>query len=71
MSDITMCQNWDCPYQDNCWRLLAPPELIGQAYQDFKFDYEAFESDNSCGSGCDFYIDMDAKFNSNKRNQHE
>mgnify|MGYP003625886593 FL=1 len=67
MSDITMCKNWDCPYQDNCWRLLAPPNLTNQAYQDFKFDYEAFETNNPDGSGCDFYIDMDAKFNSNKK----
>lgn len=58
MADITMCQNWDCPHQDNCWRLLAPPELKGQKYQDFKFDYDGFENGEN-EKGCDHYIAMD------------
>ena len=56
MADITMCKNWDCPMQDNCWRLLAPPNLMRQSYCDFKFDDADFESG---GVGCDSYIAMD------------
>ena len=58
MSDITMCNNWDCPNQDNCWRLLAPPDKLAQAYQDFKFDYDGFNSGTN-EKGCDFYIATD------------
>lgn len=59
MADITMCKDWDCPNQDNCWRLWAPPDLHKQAYQDFKFDYEAYETSDNKNHGCDFYIAMD------------
>ena len=58
MADIIMCTDWDCPYQDNCWRLLAPPDKNRQSYQDFKFDYDGF-NDGSNDKGCDFYIPMD------------
>ena len=58
MSDITMCNRDDCPNQDNCWRLNAPPDLIDQSYQLFYFDYDEFELDNN-SNGCDFYIAMD------------
>jgi hypothetical protein len=54
-----MCKDWDCPNQDNCWRLLAPPDLHKQAYQDFKFDYDAYETSDNENHGCDFYIAMD------------
>lgn len=64
MSGITMCQDWDCPNQDSCWRLLAPPDKHAQSYQDFKFDYEAFEENNDPkNSGCEFYINMEKKSN--------
>ena len=53
-----MCTDFDCPFQDNCWRLLAPPDKLIQAYQDFKFDYEGF-NDGTNEAGCDFYIPMD------------
>lgn len=53
-----MCTNHDCPMQDNCWRLLAPPDKIRQAYQDFKFDYDGF-NDGTNDKGCDLYIAMD------------
>jgi len=59
MADITMCQDWNCPHQDNCWRLLAPPDELKQSYQDFKFDYEAYEHSGNNSNGCDFYIAMD------------
>lgn len=58
MADIIMCTNWDCPHQDDCWRLLAPPDKFHQYYQDFKFDYEGFERGTN-EKGCDFYIPMD------------
>lgn len=56
MTDITMCQNYDCPEQDNCWRLNAPPNKIRQSYAKFEFDYDLFESG---GIGCADYIPMD------------
>jgi hypothetical protein len=58
MTDITMCQNFDCPMQDNCWRLLAPPDKVNQSYQTFEFDYDGFENGSNV-NGCDFYIAMD------------
>ena len=50
-----MCSREDCPNQDNCWRLNAPPDLINQSYQLFDFDYDKFERDNN-SNGCDFYL---------------
>jgi len=41
----------DCPHQDNCWRLNAPPDLHQQSYNVFVFNEETFE--------CDGYIPMD------------
>jgi len=61
MADITMCTNIDCPHQDNCWRLLAPPDLHIQAYQEFSFDYDGFENGTN-ERGCDFYIATDEIF---------
>jgi hypothetical protein len=58
MADVTMCNDWNCPYQDNCWRLLAPPNKPAQAYQDFEFDYNGFNNGTN-EKGCDFYIAMD------------
>ena len=58
MADIEMCARNDCPNQDNCWRLNAPPNIPNQYYKMFDFDYEAFESGDS-KNGCDFYIAMD------------
>ncbi|PHR55951.1 MAG: hypothetical protein COA43_14625 [Robiginitomaculum sp.] len=53
--DIAMCRDFDCPNQDSCWRLNAPPNLHHQSYCDFKFDYYAYEAGNY---ECKFYIDM-------------
>lgn len=55
MSDITMCQDYDCPNQYSCWRLLAPPDKYAQSYHDFKFNYELYEQGEY---QCEFYIDM-------------
>ena len=68
MSDITMCEDWDCPNQDTCWRLLAPPNKHKQAYQDFKFDYEYYEINGDVNNkGCDFYISTEElTFNQDK-----
>jgi hypothetical protein len=61
MSDITMCTDQDCPMQDSCRRLNAPPDLHRQSYQDFKFNYDEFENNNNYQ--CEFYIDMQDIFN--------
>lgn len=53
-----MCTDWDCPNQDNCWRLLAPPNKHKQSYQDFNFDYDGF-NDGTNDVGCEYYIAMD------------
>lgn len=58
MADITMCTDWGCPHQDNCWRLLAPPNKHAQAYGNFKFDYDGFNNGAS-EDGCGYYIAMD------------
>jgi len=51
MADITMCKRFDCPLQDNCWRLNAPPDLTKQSYQMFEIDMIEVE--------CEFYIPQD------------
>jgi len=51
MSDVTMCTFDDCPLQDNCWRLNAPPEKKGQKYHTFNIDLEEVV--------CNNYIPMD------------
>ena len=57
MVDLTMCTDFDCPNQDSCWRLNAPPDLIAQSYQYFNFDYELFE--HTSDYQCEFYINME------------
>ena len=56
MPDFTMCTNYDCPMQDSCLRLNAPPSRYSQPYQKFVFDEEAFEKDGDYQ--CDFYIEI-------------
>ena len=46
MADITMCTREDCPLQDSCWRLNAPPNLHRQSYQLFEIDMINIECDN-------------------------
>ena len=51
MADIIMCSRDDCPLQDNCWRLNAPPDTINQKYQMFEIDMVEVE--------CVFYVPQD------------
>lgn len=36
MSDISMCQNKDCPSYEQCYRFMATPNPYRQSYMDFK-----------------------------------
>jgi hypothetical protein len=49
-----MCQNYDCGYQDSCWRLNAPPKLKLQAYDTFKPNLDEDEEID----GCDFFMEF-------------
>ena len=46
MAGITMCTRDDCPLQDNCWRLNAPPDKWWQSYQLFEIDMDKIECEN-------------------------
>lgn len=47
MSDITMCQNYECGKIDYCWRANCPPNIVQS--------YAIFEPKNE-DSDCDFFI---------------
>jgi hypothetical protein len=37
MPDISMCENYDCPLSNGCFRFLATPNPYGQSYAEFEF----------------------------------
>jgi hypothetical protein len=38
MSDITTCTNEECPKKNGCYRYLAKPSPVMQAYCNFPFE---------------------------------
>lgn len=62
MPDITMCKNYNCPAQDTCWRLNAPPNKFRQSYASFSFDEDGFEEHGDFKKSCGFYIDSEQKW---------
>ena len=36
MADITMCQNRECRFADNCYRFCAEPNEKWQSYADYR-----------------------------------
>jgi hypothetical protein len=36
MPDISMCENQECPSKKKCYRFIAKPNSLWQAYADFK-----------------------------------
>lgn len=45
MTDITKCNNFDCPLKQTCWRYLAPTSEY-QSWSHFTYDYY---------KGCEYY----------------
>jgi hypothetical protein len=43
MPDITMCDNWNCPSQNECYRFIAEPDM----YQSYAY-FEIEEGENKC-----------------------
>ena len=37
MSDISKCENYECPLKEHCYRWTAPANKFRQTYADFKF----------------------------------
>jgi hypothetical protein len=48
MTDISKCNNTDCPSHKECWRYLAPSNSYGQSYAHFDPDGE---------DKCDYFIE--------------
>lgn len=47
MPDIAMCQNEECPRKTECYRYMATPNQLRQAYSEFK-----------CGGEDDHFIPL-------------
>jgi hypothetical protein len=50
MSDITMCQNKDCPSCEQCFRFKAPPNPFVQSYAEM--------SPKEGGVKCEYYLEI-------------
>lgn len=50
MTDITMCQNKDCPSCEQCFRFKAPPNPFVQAYADMKPEKDDTE--------CEYFLEI-------------
>lgn len=50
MSDITMCQNKDCPSCEQCFRFKAPPNPFVQSYADMKPEGDDTE--------CEYFLEI-------------
>jgi hypothetical protein len=49
MSDLSKCQNMECPSHQQCWRYLCPADGYWQAYAAF--------APEEGGERCDYFID--------------
>lgn len=48
MSDISKCNNRNCPLKEKCYRFTAPANPYRQSYADFTYDEK---------EGCEYFWD--------------